>query len=299
MHVFGQGFPKSLDVSKAIDARLGSTREVIGYDEDYARRNVNGKYGLSVSGNDNEQVRAAEKAVTAPGSPEAAKFAGWGTALKPAAEHWILVRKPIDGTIAANVLAHGTGGLNIDATRIAAQGRPLRGDHADRPDSESATSCDLGSGYARGATDLGRWPANVTFDEEAAAALGEPSRFFYVSKASRSEREAGLDDLPVKTGGEATDREDGSAGLNSPRAGAGRCGGRHNFHPTVKSIDLMRWLIRLITPPGGWVLDPFMGSGSTGVAAIREGMKFIGIEKEAEYIEIARRRIAHAEEAGP
>lgn len=285
MHLFGTGFPKSLDVEKATGD---------------------------------------------------ACFKGWGTALKPAAEHWILVRKPLDGTVAENVLTHGTGGLNIDACRI--------GETKNVPASVSRTPNVVYGDLSRkdeGSDghnpNIGRWPANVTLDEEAAAALdaqsgtltsgrvtktydatmeesvalgkkrraldpakvisdsGGASRFFYVAKAARSEREAGLDDLPVRTGGEATGREDGSAGLQSPRAGAGRGGGRRNHHPTVKSVALMRWLCRLVTPSGGIILDPFMGSGSTGVAALAEGFRFIGIEREAEYVEIAKRRIAHAE----
>lgn len=177
---------------------------------------------------------------------------------------------------------------------------------------------------------VGRWPANLTLDEEAAAMLdaqsgnltsGEPcgiktggrlntygnfagglpvtgygdsggaSRFFYVAKPARSERDIGCDDLPAATGGEATGRVDGSAGTQNPRAGAGRSGGSRNIHPTVKPVDLMRWLCRLVTPRGGLVLDPFMGSGTTGVACAREGFRFIGIEREAQYMEIAKRRI--------
>jgi site-specific DNA-methyltransferase (adenine-specific) len=124
--------------------------------------------------------------------------------------------------------------------------------------------------------------------------LGAASCYFYVAKPARKEKEAGLDHLPLKTAGEATGgREEGSAGLNSPRAGAGRTSGARNHHPTTKGIDLMRYLARLITRPGGLVLDPFAGSGTTGCAAALEGFNFIGIEKEAEYAEIARARIAH------
>jgi site-specific DNA-methyltransferase (adenine-specific) len=303
MHLFGTGFPKSLDVSKAIKNS---------YDE-----------------------------MTAAADPDTG-FEGWGTALKPAAEHWILVRKPLIGTVAANVLAHGTGGLNIDGCRIGftVETWPSSRGGNTRRSMAGGEMLDPNTGAAP----AGRWPAHLTLDEEAAAMLdaqsgylkdgttgvkaggfgkkgassgvtyggtgyeheastyggsGGASRFFYVAKASRSEREAGLDDLPAKTGGEATGRVDGTDGLKSPRAGAGRTGGARNHHPTVKSVALMRWLIRLVTPPGGIVLDPFMGSGSTGVAALAEGMKFIGIEKEAEYVEIARRRIAAAAPAAP
>lgn len=124
--------------------------------------------------------------------------------------------------------------------------------------------------------------------------LGPAARYFYTAKPSTAERDLGCDGLPVKTGGEATDRTDGSAGLKNPRAGAGRGGGRRNYHPTVKSTDLMRWLCRLVAPPGGVVLDPFTGSGSTAVAALAEGFSFVGCEQGADYVEIAKARIEHA-----
>lgn len=121
--------------------------------------------------------------------------------------------------------------------------------------------------------------------------IGGASRFYYCAKPSREERDLGCYGLPERTGGEATDRAEGSAGLNNPRAGAGRTGGARNFHPTVKPVDLMRYLVRLVTPKDGTVLDPFTGSGTTGMACVDEGLNFIGIEREADYIEIARRRI--------
>jgi site-specific DNA-methyltransferase (adenine-specific) len=286
-HLFGTGFPKSLNVSKAIDAALGKE--------------------------------------------EAAAWEGWGTALKPACEDWWLVRKPLAATVARNVLQYGTGGLNIDATRIgdAATGAPA-GRKRHGGGEGTALTWDLPD--VRPESPEGRWPAHVVLDEEAAAMLdqqsgtlkarrsnrgdgigtgyhgsdaswdtvrgyddtGGASRFFYVAKGSRSEKDAGLAHLSPRTAGEATDREDGSAGLNNPRAGAGRTGGARNFHPTVKSIALMRWLVRLITPPGGIVLDPFTGSGSTGVAALAEGFSFIGCEITDEYIPIAEGRLLHA-----
>jgi hypothetical protein len=123
---------------------------------------------------------------------------------------------------------------------------------------------------------------------------GGASRFFYVAKPSRSERDAGCEHLPPKTGGEATDREDDSVGTQNPRAGAGRTGGARNFHPTVKPVALMRYLVRLVAPPGGTVLDPFTGSATTGMATVLEGAKFVGIEASAEYAEIAVARLRHA-----
>ena len=128
--------------------------------------------------------------------------------------------------------------------------------------------------------------------------LGYPTVFRYVAKPTRKERDFGCQDLPLKSAGEATDRQDGSAGLNSPRAGAGRTSGARNFHTTVKPVTLMRYLCRLICPPGGVVLDPFTGSGTAGMAAVMEGFKFVGIEKEPEYLAIAQARIHAAEVEG-
>ena len=263
---------------------------------------------------------------------------GRGTALKPACEDWWLARKPLDGTVAANVLEHGTGALSIDACRIGYQ------NDADRANAVPGTTpaTQNGSGQTHGKMTRtafvrpeGRWPANVILDEDAARELDEQSgmlksgsialhhkrttsktkntygeraappeerqgdsggasRFFYVAKPSTREREAGLNHLPKKSAGELVDREEGSAGMSNPRAGAGRTsGGRANHHPTVKPIALMRYLCRLITPPGGVVLDPFCGSGTTGIGAVLEGFNFLGIEREAEYITIANARIAH------
>ena len=128
---------------------------------------------------------------------------------------------------------------------------------------------------------------------------GGASRFFptfrYSAKPSRREREKGCQALPVRSGGEAVGREEGSAGMENPRAGAGRTAAQiHNHHPTLKGQDLMGWLVRLITPPGGVVLDPFMGSGSTGIAASAQGFGFVGVEREPDFYRIARARIAHA-----
>jgi DNA modification methylase len=251
-----------------------------------------------------------------------------GTALKPAWEPIILARKPLVGTVAANVAAHGTGALNVDGCRIdASAGRPLIVSKAE-PSLNAFGNGLNGSAFA-GSTTLGRWPANVVLDEDAAARLdaqaprtgaaapvtgaeaspasrggitnrrervagafhndaGGASRFFYVAKASRREREAGLEGMPERvaqkwnSGGIAERRMETAKPLS-------------NVHPTVKPIALMRWLCRLVTPPGGVVLDPFTGSGTTGCAAVLEGFGFVGIEREAEYVAIAERRIAHWE----
>ena len=236
---------------------------------------------------------------------------GRGTALKPAYEPVILARKPLGGrTVAQCVAQFGTGALNIDGCRLSTDGRPLRvGDYKDtgnNTDTGRMNGSLKGGSRAAGQTDLGRWPPNVALDETAAARLdaeGGASRFFCVAKASRDERERGCEELPHKTAGDATDRQDGSAGLNSPRAGASRTHGARNHHPTVKPVALMRWLVRLVMPPGGLVLDPFAGSGTTGLACITEQCRFLGIEREAEYVAIANARLqdehARFETGGP
>ena len=266
------------------------------------------------------------------GFPKSLNGAWGGTALKPAAEHWILARKPLIGTVAANVAAHGTGGLNIDACRIGTDTIQQNGRSASQSQSMSGPN----QAEAPGRSWEGRWPAHVTLNEEAAAALDEQSgerksgiavlhngggglifgqakgfagqsrpdegysdsggasRFFFTAKPSTSEREAGTEHLPKRAAAEMVDRDEDSAGTQSPRAGAGRTSeGRANFHPTVKPIDLMRWLCRLITPKGGVVFDPFAGSGTTGCAAMLEGFRFVGAEMTEEYLPIARARIAH------
>ena len=147
------------------------------------------------------------------------------------------------------------------------------------------------------ATTYGMFVGQATCRPARGSDAGPVSRFFYCPKASRPERERGCEDLPLRTAGEVTGgRQEGSAGLSSPRAGAGRTSGARNGHPTCKPLALMRWLVRLITPPGGLVLDPFTGSGTTGIACILEDRGFIGIEREAEYVALAQARIAAAEE---
>lgn len=225
---------------------------------------------------------------------------GWGTALKPAYEPIILVRKPFPGTVADNVLTWGTGGLNIDGCRIGPGDRILGGganfdawrtgeERADRPSQH---------GKQQSGHDKGRWPANIMHDGSVAVLAGFPGesgRFFYCPKTGKADRNGGcehLQHIPAEemTGGRAA----GSAGLESPRAGAGRTSGAGNSHPTVKPTELMRYLCRLITPAGGLVLDPFAGSGSTGKAAILEEFLFVGCELSTEYATIAQARIDHA-----
>jgi site-specific DNA-methyltransferase (adenine-specific) len=257
--LYGSGFPKSHDVSKALDKMAGAEREVI-----RTETRFNEPSGIvAVEG---ERI-LIERKITAPSTSQAKQWEGWGTALKPAYEPALLVRKPLSGTVVQNTLDHGCGGLNVDGCRVGDQGGTKKIDF-DLYKTKSSTFEPSINGGNKASINKGRWPSNIILDEQASEQLEQQagtSRFFYTAKASKSEREAGL----------STEE------------------GRANIHPTVKPIDLMRYLIRLITPPHGTVLDPFMGSGSTGCAAALEGVSFIGIEREPEYFAIAQQRVAY------
>jgi DNA modification methylase len=277
--VYGSGFPKSLDVSKAIDKAAGVEREVVG---SYAvTREFKGRDFVG------EKSHATFVDITAPATPEAQQWAGWGTALKPALEPITVARKPLVGTVAANVLAHGTGALNVDGCRVGSEPGGWSGGGSALYEGGLSRE----GGNARPVT--GRWPANLIHDgsEEPAALLGDAARFFYCAKASKRDRDEGLEGFEVKrTGGmQAT-----ADGLMLTGSGNERTTARANVHPTVKPTDLMRYLCRLVTPPGGVVLDPFCGSGSTGKACALEGFRFVGIERDPQYLEIARARVAAA-----
>ncbi len=352
-HHFGTGFPKSLNVSKAIDDAAGATREVVG-DRPWSNAKMDagqGVSGLRQAGGrtgdyEGERVNVS---ITAPATEAAKQWDGWGTALKPASEHWILARKPLAGTVAANVQAHGTGALNIDECRVGyASDADLNQARVPMPTFGNA-AVNYGGGEGRNGETFdpgkGRWPANLIFSHggdcfdggcgegcpvaeldrqsgtlksgawdgnrnapKTSGILGEyesrnekpresssggASRFFYVAKPSTAEREEGLSAFPKKKGAEITDRDEGSAGIQNARAGAGRTSSGRAHHPTVKSVTLMSYLVKLITPPKGIVLDPFTGSGGTGIAATINGFSFLGIEKDKEFSEIARGRIAH------
>lgn len=324
--VYGSGFPKSMDVSKAIDKVNGEagrlhkftawmrttgltarqindatgtsmashyltdksqpaipTREMWAklrplcgdvpawVDELVERIEAEREVLRTVTGMDTSIVRPGiplqdssakrEYSITAPATEAARQWQGWGTALKPALEPITVARKPFKCTVAANVLEWGTGAINIDGGRVT-DGTETGGVKPNyKPNGKNAV---YGAGAGGGAWEntQGRWPANLIHDgsDEPTELLGAAARFFYCAKASKKDR------------------------------------GEGNTHPTVKPTDLMAYLCRLVTPPGGVVLDPFMGSGSTGKAAVREGFRFIGIEMDAEYLAIAEARIAH--EAG-
>lgn len=352
--IYGSGFPKSLDVGKAIDARPGVTRhgefavelreamiakgitnsfdvaemvvgkrtgavanwlkyqwpeakwwpalrDALGMDHKWgdviaqADRDVSGSgsCGPASIGFAREQARSFE--ITSPATDDAKQWNGWGTALKPAHEPIVLARKPLLGTVAENVLQHGTGGLNIDGCRVAtAEHITPFGSPRKSVGGLLNKVAEAREGYEQ--NDLGRWPANVIHDgsDEVLAGFpetesgngnrrpngggeffkginprvaefggdgGSAARFFYCAKATQEDRTEGLAD------------------------------GSRNPHPTVKPTELMRYFCRLITPPGGLVLDPFCGSGSTGKAAMLEGFRFIGIELNEDYCQLAQRRI--------
>lgn len=316
--VYGSGFPKSLDVSKAIDKMAGAKREVLSEKPAYG---LGGKGCLS-----GHSEGATAKQLGDPVTAAATEWDGWGTALKPALEPVTVARKPLEGTVAANVLKHGTGAINIDGCRVPSpEGKTSGG----RGSNTGVTGWQPSQGYDE---NKGRWPTNLIHDgspevvelfpskagavapvkgtEPSCAATGEvynmrqrvegvfhgdagsAARFFYCAKASKADREYGLPDTAQQhDASECTDRAAGSDGLNSPRAGAGRTSGSKNKHPTVKPRKLMTYLQTLVTPPGGVTLDPFMGSGTSGTTAVEAGFRFIGIERDPDYYMLAWTRI--------
>jgi len=366
--VYGSGFPKSLDVSKAIDKAArgvpqGGADPTSPNHGRYRTQATEGKRG------DNDTGRGygagpgqfmAEGGATASltvTTDAARQWSGWGTALKPAHEPIVVARKPLMGTVAGNVLAYGTGALNIDGCRV--------GTTDEWPGNESNAHADysgdiygkFGKQYAKPSNPAGRWPANLVLTHAADCAdvcadgcpvaeldgqsgvskspakvtrgaggqhgkyspigrqedvpchgdTGGASRFFtvtewdptadvapfrYVAKPSKRERNAGLDGLESKR--EADRTKDDGAGGDNPRNRSNTA--KVNHHPTVKPVALMRWLVRLVTPPGGTVLDPFAGSGTTLVAATLEGFDAIGIEMTDDYLPIIEGRVAWAKE---
>jgi site-specific DNA-methyltransferase (adenine-specific) len=325
-------FPKSLNVSKAIDKKLGAEREVVG---SYtvggnALTPIKDKGGTFGVGSPNSP--SGELYVTTAGSPEGRQWEGWGTGLKQVVEPVVMARKPLDGTVAENTLRWGVGGINIDGSRIA-HDEPIKVMKAQ----DGGNKVFGQSGRYEATTELkpsGRWPANVILDEVSAgfvdqqsgvstsgaagknASSGFPgggydgdysvpygdtggaSRFFYVAKASKRDRNEGLEELDDGRVGSFNGNVDETPGR---KIGANpdkpNLPGK-NTHPTVKPTQLMRYLIKLVTPPGGTVLDPFTGSGSTGKAALLDGFQFVGIELTEEYLPIIEGRLRWATEQG-
>lgn len=300
---YGSGFPKSLDVGKAIDKAAGAVREVVGPNRWAGRESV---HDLGVINDDSWSPTGAVRMKTAPTTQEAQKWDGWGTALKPASEPIIVARKPFPGTVASNVLTHGTGGMNIDGCRVAADGRPLRIAHGTNTPGK-ATYGDNGPGggsHAAGITDQGRWPANLVLSHseycDAECAEGCP-----VAELDRQSLANG-----IHSAGATCDTKRGAANNSMFQLGSGTrrlgdSGGASRFfpvfqyqakapkserpvvngvaHPTVKPLALMEWLVTLFTPLYGVVLDPFTGSGTTGQAALKLGFNSIIIERDAKY----------------
>jgi len=300
MWLYGSGFPKSHNISKAMDKKAGVERRVVGYDESINIYKDNKNHKFYSEGEGNPEYGKAE--ITIAGTPESQLWDGWGTALKPAYEPIIVAMKPISGTFVENALEHGVAGLWIDGSRIS-HNEPVKTTNRKKNsgDSWNKDNCGLRSNPTNvaSASQKGRFPANLILDEEAGRILDEQtgnvggdtrktkstydkghwgnakpvvsnslyndsggaSRFFYCAKASKKEKNAMLEALK-------------------------------NDHPSVKPLKLMRYLARLTkTPTGGNVLDLFMGSGSTGLACVLEGRKFIGIEREKEHFDVAKMRI--------
>jgi site-specific DNA-methyltransferase (adenine-specific) len=344
MWVFGSGFPKSHNIGKAIDKIEGNEREVVGRKiqrVDGTTRNLQPNGGFM---KENVKTKPSDGYIDIekPGSDNSERWEGWGTALKPAHEPIVMARKPLsEKSIAENVLKHGTGGINIDGSRIpfedtqnAATNPKFRKENnykMPEPGQESNGAVKFTSSNNEYDTS-GRFPANIIFDEEAGQLLDEQSgtsksgfnpkankkqykggvfgggetnettgytdkggasRFFYCPKAAKSDRNEGLDDFEKKKSGIGSTYAGNQKTSNISGNPDRQTDPKANHHPTVKPTDLMRYLINLVTPPNGTILDPFMGSGSTGKAAVRCGVNFIGIEKEQEYMDIASARIEH------
>ena len=300
--IYGSGFPKSMDISKAIDKAAGAERKVVG------KNRWTNSANHFVPGEDH--TARVHTDVTAPATAEAQRWDGWGTALKPAIEPIILARKPLDGTVASNVLAHGVGGLNIDACRVSTDEDTSR-----TPSVVGDTSAPMGRGIAMGGRghSAGRFPANVLLDEHAAKEMDKQSG---VSMSIRAPRSNGTDhrnreSYTPDSGSQEPRGHNDSGGASrffpvfkyqakapkKERPVIVREDGSKIQHPTVKPLALMEWLVTLITPEGGTILDPFAGSGTTLQAATNKGFNPIGIEADADYIQLINQRMEGGEQS--
>jgi len=302
MWLYGSGFPKSRNIGKDMEKRkVGGIKNLKKIGEKRGIKLETGTQGYSYSKEYVPGISMGGKQISGdiPVYEITNAYAGWGTALKPAHEPIVMARKPLEGTVADNVLKHGTGGINIDGCRVEGQKQCVPNAQFHKHKFANAETVNVGIGYGTGRSgemsdnSQGRFPANVIHDGSAEATAGFPhtaARFFYSPKVSRDERNRGVEHMPKKDkvfNGQSDTRSKDMKGVEQkfttePAA---------NHHPTVKPLDLMKYLVRLVTPPGGICLDPFMGSGSTGMAAKDEGFDFIGIEKEEEYFVIAEQRI--------
>jgi DNA modification methylase len=285
--LYGQGFPKSLDVSKAIDKAAGAVREVMGPSANNRDRS---KHQYTSVGN-----VGSNATITAPATDAARQWDGWGTALKPAWEPIIVARKPLIGTVAANVLQHGTGGINVDGCRVGTEDN-LNGGTYSKGATQNRKSQVPRNGIAREFVQpQGRFPANLIHDGS-----DDVVGLFPVTKSGGGDKRGGCQ---LFMGGDKRDTPTGHQPNTGSAARFFYCAkaskadrGEGNNHPTIKPTALMRYICRLVTPPGGTVLDPFTGSGSTGKAAVAEGFNFTGIELNADYFAIATERVRKAVE---
>lgn len=367
-HIFGTGFPKNHDVSKAIDKLNGAERQVVG--SKAVTRDISGGSWSDLHGS---ALTATTVDVTAPATPDAEKWQGYGTALKPSHEVWWLARKPMAGSVAQNVLEHGAGAINIDGCRVSGgerlhidatarvtpsqfgamggskaigtttEGRwppnlllshhpecrqigtaevegdskpagrlhgsqtvPVMSCHTDCPvaelDRQSGATSSVRSTGRNGADDAkSTWSLNRSEDTERGHTdTGGASRYFpifrYQAKATTAERDHGVTGPARQTGFPMRSAEQDSNAEGGDGTKTHRQTSRKNLHPTVKSVALMRWLVTLVSSPEGTVvLDPFCGSGSTGVACVINGVDFVGIEQSAEFADVARQRCAQAQ----
>jgi site-specific DNA-methyltransferase (adenine-specific) len=345
MWVYGSGFPKSHDVSKAIDKMKGAERIVV---EKIVKKggDIRGENGYR-KGSDRPNI---ELEITIPSTEAAKEWDGWGTALKPAHEPICLARKPLIGTVAENVLEWGTGGINIKDCKVGFESDEDFNETTQKNRHQDFNSNDgirvktkgIYSGDNRPPINYepteGRFPANLIHDgsdevinlfpttkseghwpETKVTGFGNfgggkndyfgvgkksndkglsTSRFFYCAKASKKDRDEGLEEFEERTAGSLNFRNPSASGRNENAPSVESMGGltqkRHNHHPTVKPTSLMQYLCRLVTPPNGIVLDPFMGSGSTGKAAVKENFNFVGIDLDPEYCKLAEARIQYA-----
>lgn len=276
--VYGSGFPKSHNIGKAVDKLEGNERENLG-------RNENSRENCDTTNTLYESGTVGKTDYVTKGDSE---WEGWGTALKPALEPITMARKPFKGTVANNVLTNGVGGINIDDCRVGNEKIETSNGDGFGMKGIYGTGINNNKGEIRN----GRFPANFIHDgsDEVTDLLEESSRFFYCAKASKQDRNEGLEDFDDKF---STTMNDGIGGKEHNKELATK---KKNHHPTVKPTDLMRYLVRLVTPKNGIVLDCFMGSGSTGKACALEGFEFVGIDLDKDYCEIAKARIDKAVE---
>jgi DNA modification methylase len=289
--LYGSGFPKSLNIGKAVDKVQGNERKVIG---NRKAHDIRGNALMEATVPEYKKEVSQIQIDITKGTSE---WEGWGTALKPACEPIVVARKPLsEKNVALNCLKWGTGGINIDGCRVGFRNdedekeSKNKTQHSKYPNSVVRNSAKNGIYHEdlREPTDYvatGRFPANIILDEEAGKMLGKPSRFFYCAKASKSERNLGLKKEEVID----CDRNPNCYSADVPFNRSSNP--KKNNHPTVKPMKLMQYLVRLVTKKGGLVLDPFLGSGTTACACIKEGMNYIGIERDEDYCKIAEARI--------